>query len=245
MRLFKSQYERIDGTIPNVWMYPPIIGRDYLHRKALVAAIRSVSQLVSAGQTILDVGCGWMPYRQLFGQTRYIGVDIAVHGSTPIVLVEEGAPLPVGDGSADCCVCWQVLEHVSDVTQFLSEIHRCLRIDGRLFLTTHGVFRTHAKADYRRWTRSGLERLFAGAGWKTVDVEPVDDSVSALVSFMNSVMAELLGIRGEADSRVMRSVYAGWCVASNVVGMTIGAIGRLAGADLTNDCSTYMVTCVK
>lgn len=45
-------------------------------------------------------------------------------------------PLPVADGSFDCVISFQVIEHIRRDREFVREIHRVLRPGGRVILTT-------------------------------------------------------------------------------------------------------------
>jgi SAM-dependent methyltransferase len=106
--------------------------------------------------TVVDLGCGAMPYRPLFETRgfRYIGCDIDPSAPVPIT---PGQPVPLADGSAAAVVSFQVLEHVWDLDWYLGECRRLLHPDGHLLLSTHGNWLYHPHpTDFRRWTRDGL-----------------------------------------------------------------------------------------
>lgn len=110
----------------------------------------------SLGDTIVDLGCGDMPYRPLFEELgcNYIGCDL---GDEAPISLEPGLPVPLADGEAEGVVSFQVLEHVWDLTWYLGECRRLLRADGWLLLSTHGTWMYHPHPeDFRRWTREGL-----------------------------------------------------------------------------------------
>jgi len=67
------------------------------------------------------------------------------------------------DGSVDVVFLLEVLEHVPDPQTAVDEIHRVLRKDGTLLLTTPFAFEIHdAPHDYHRFTRFGLAHLLRG-----------------------------------------------------------------------------------
>jgi arsenite methyltransferase len=117
--------------------------RDVLRRRQLV---RDALQC-SAGQRVIDVGCGPGFYvaelREAVGpQGGIVGVDtspamlaVAARRSAGCGWVEfREAPataLPVESGSFDRAFSVQVLEYVADVPVALAELHRVLRPGGR------------------------------------------------------------------------------------------------------------------
>src|SRR6516225_9191420 len=74
--------------------------------------------------SILDYGCGSLPYRLLFlpRARRYLGADLSSNPAADVFLDERGT-LPVADRSIDVVVSSQVLEHVLDVEHYLAECH--------------------------------------------------------------------------------------------------------------------------
>jgi SAM-dependent methyltransferase len=140
---------------------------DGLAALALVKAVRSFSSgHVLSNCTVLDLGCGTMPYRSLFTSrgARYVGADI---DGTPDILIGPDGALPLADESVDFVVSFQVLEHVRYVPVYLSTARRVLKRGGGMFLSTHGVWPYHPHpTDYWRWTRDGLCVTLEEAGFK-------------------------------------------------------------------------------
>jgi SAM-dependent methyltransferase len=140
---------------------------DGLAAAALAGAVREFAQRHAlADRAVLDVGCGTMPYRSMFTArgARYIGADI---DGSPDLLIDQEGRLPVEDESVDFVVSFQVLEHVRHVPAYLATARRVLRKDGRMFLSTHGVWPYHPHpTDYWRWTRDGLRVTLEEAGFQ-------------------------------------------------------------------------------
>lgn len=78
---------------------------------------------------LLDVGCGTKPYRELFATKDYTGLDIDTERTRNLGVADvfyDGDTFPFPDQSFDSVLCNQVLEHVFNPEQFLSEIYRVL-----------------------------------------------------------------------------------------------------------------------
>ena len=110
----------------------------------------------AAGDVVVDMGCGDVPYRPLFEArgARYVGCDI---DGVAEVRIAPGLPVPLSDAYARLVVSFQVLEHVWDLGWYLGECRRMLRPSGQLLLSTHGTWLYHPHpTDFRRWTQDGL-----------------------------------------------------------------------------------------
>jgi SAM-dependent methyltransferase len=134
-------------------------------------------ELPRVAGTVVDVGCGVQPYRQLFDSSvRYIGIDYAVTRDTfrveaPDTVYYSGDRWPVESGVADVVLCTETLEHVATPDVFLSEMHRCLKPGGRAILTVPFAARWHfIPHDYWRPTPSGLEHVLTKAGFTQIGV---------------------------------------------------------------------------
>ena len=74
--------------------------------------------------------------------------------------VADAHALPFPDNSYEIVICREVLEHVKDPAQVLSELHRVLTPGGTLLLSTRFLFPIHEAPDDRwRFTRYVLEEL--------------------------------------------------------------------------------------
>jgi ubiquinone/menaquinone biosynthesis C-methylase UbiE len=125
---------------------------------------------------LVDVGCGnGAQTLEFVGHfDRLTGVDISedfladfhreiggrgLDNRVGTVVSRDGV-IPLEDGSADCVMCYTVLEHVPDQLATLREMHRLLRPGGRLVLTVPNrwwVFETHgADLPVLPWNRVPL-----------------------------------------------------------------------------------------
>jgi 2-polyprenyl-3-methyl-5-hydroxy-6-metoxy-1,4-benzoquinol methylase len=115
------------------------------------ARLRFLLGHVSAGESILDVGCGGGHFAVELARAgaEVVGLDIAEEAlrrarkldpDLDLRVIEEGAPWPVEDSSFDVVWAGEVMEHVADTSVWLSEARRSLRPGGRLLVSTpdHG-----------------------------------------------------------------------------------------------------------
>jgi SAM-dependent methyltransferase len=118
---------------------------------------------------VLDVGCGRKPYRDLVPAARYVGLDVDTPTTRALGGVDvfyDGGVFPFPDASFDGAICSQVLEHVFTPEEFLAEIHRVLRPDGRLVLTVPFVWDEHEQPrDFARYSSFGLRALLERNGF--------------------------------------------------------------------------------
>jgi SAM-dependent methyltransferase len=136
-----------------------------LHNWLICGINRRIARALPYQGRVVDLGCGTAPYKAeiLRVADEYIGVDWehSVHGTSCVdVVADLCTRLPFDDEYADTVVSFQVLEHLREPEFFLSECHRILKKDGRLFLTVPFMWHIHeAPHDYYRFTRHGLEYL--------------------------------------------------------------------------------------
>jgi 2-polyprenyl-6-hydroxyphenyl methylase/3-demethylubiquinone-9 3-methyltransferase len=151
---------------------------------------------VRPGERVLDLGCGAGRFLRAVGDAgaQAVGVEIAQAALERAARLAPGAELhhvapdgdlPLEDGSVDLVWCSEVLEHVADTAQFLTELRRVLRPGGRALLTTpcHGrvqgalVALTRFEAHFdplgqhlRFYTRASLARALRAHGLEPVTI---------------------------------------------------------------------------
>jgi ubiquinone/menaquinone biosynthesis C-methylase UbiE len=103
-----------------------------------------------ASSIVLDLGCGQLPYIDLFSETKvkeFYGVDLSLEsltiarrsfkGTFPLTLVRHGVQnIPFRDASVDMVVSSEVLEHLDYPKNYLREIYRVIKNGGYLSLST-------------------------------------------------------------------------------------------------------------
>jgi SAM-dependent methyltransferase len=178
----------------------------FLARRGLWREIEAASPMLTGD--LLDVGCGTKPYPSLFTVRSYTGLEI----DTPIARQRDvaeayydGKSFPFDDASFDAVLCNQVLEHVFKPDDFLSEISRVLRPQGRLLLTVPFVWDEHEQPyDYARYSSFGLRALLERNGFHIVRQRKILADASLLFQMANAYLFKVTGARSILAKLVLR-----------------------------------------
>lgn len=172
----------------------PIFLQRYWQRQRF----RHVTELIEGQGRVLDVGCGSSRIIAALPPGS-VGVDVllrklryAKRFSRHLVRA-SGFDLPFPDGSFECVVCSQVIEHVPKESPILRELDRVLAHGGRLVLGT---------PDYANWQWRVTERLygfFAPGGYADEHIAHYtkDELVSRFGALGYSLEAVRYILRGE------------------------------------------------
>jgi SAM-dependent methyltransferase len=216
---------------------PPIWQHDYHVLKRLHSGLFSLAQKYLRQQSvILDYGCGTSPYKELFlpYTARYIKADL-VDNEEADIKFGKNEHLPLKDKSIDIVISTQVLEHVQRVTFYLQECKRLLKKDGILLLSTHGIWPYHPyPTDYHRWTRAGLEKTLADAGFICLIMTSVLGPFASVTQFTLLLIAERLTGKN-VFSKILLIVFS---VVGNCI---IWLEDRLFPAEKESDAALYIV----
>jgi SAM-dependent methyltransferase len=132
-------------------------------REAIVNYVKWAIARFPFEEPILDTCAGWEPnfYQPLFPGKRYIKQDMRNFDPPCIdIICDIGDMKPVSDESIGLVLNLESLEHLPYPQKAIDEIHRVLRPNGLLILTTVMHFKIHrAPKDYWRFTPDGLELL--------------------------------------------------------------------------------------
>ena len=159
----------------------------YIARAGLCGAMQELAPKLT--DRLLDVGCGSKPYQSLFHVASYVGLDIDCEGTRKLGIADQfydGKTFPFADSSFDSVLCNQVLEHVFNPEDFVSEIARVLKPGGRLLLTVPFVWDEHEQPfDYARYSSFGLRALLDKHGFTVVRHNKLGADASILFQLAN------------------------------------------------------------
>ena len=148
----------------------------YSVRTAILESVKAES--ASFYGTVLDVGCGFMPYKKLIESNpkveNYIGMDLeqpTYYGQIVPDLRWNGREIPLENESVECVMATEFLEHYAEPETALKEIFRVMKPNGRVFATVPFVWNLHEiPFDEYRYTPYSIERHFKNAGFREIQI---------------------------------------------------------------------------
>ncbi len=115
-----------------------------------------------------------------------VNVDIFPYAGVKIVADVNVIPLP--NESVSRIISDTVLEHVSDPSLAVKEMHRLLAPDGLAYVTVPFLYPYHSSPfDYQRWTKGGVGELFRD--FEIVEIGVRAGPFSALTAYLNHLFA--------------------------------------------------------
>jgi SAM-dependent methyltransferase len=174
----------------------------FLARSSILRAFKEVLPRFSG--TLLDVGCGCMPYKPLVLQSpsqveKYIGLDLVNNGRQKPDLVWDGKIIPLDDCSIDCALLTEVLEHCPEPEKVIKEIFRVLKPGGLLFLTVPFSWTLHeVPHDEYRYTPFALERLLKNSGFEQIKLKALGGWDASLAQMLGLWVRRRLGFSLQA-----------------------------------------------
>lgn len=110
------------------------------------AGFTRVDAHLRGASLLLDLGCGDGAWLDEHRATEAIGIDLADGPDTAspgrswtFIAADLDEGIPIEDGWADAVRANQVIEHIRNPIQFLSEVRRVLRPDGLFVATTPNI----------------------------------------------------------------------------------------------------------
>lgn len=123
----------------------------------------------------MDFGCGRKPYENLFTVKSYTGVDVKLtghdHRLSKVDVYYDGKTLPFEDDRFDALFCSEVLEHIFDPDDILTEIRRVLKKGSLALITTPFCWNEHESPfDYARYSSFGMRHLLEKNGFRVISI---------------------------------------------------------------------------
>ncbi len=149
-----------------------VINPAYFIRKGLYKGIVRFGAGLKG--SILDFGCGSMPYKEVFDKcTQYIGVDKRFEQedlNSPADILYDSLPLPVEADSMDSVFCSECLELIPNPDEIVREFYRIVKPGGKILITAPFVWEEHwLPYDFCRFTEGGLRLLLERNGFEVLE----------------------------------------------------------------------------
>lgn len=166
----------------------------YIARISLLKEIKKLGSEIS-GKT-LDVGCGTKPYKKYFASSEYVGLEIEEQTNNQIKQADvyyDGKHFPFENAEFDSLLSNQVLEHVFNPTEFLSEINRVLKINGKLLISVPFVWDEHEQPyDYARYSSFGLIHLLQQHGFEILKSKKSVNDFRLFAQLLNAFIYKIV-----------------------------------------------------
>ena len=191
-------------------MYAPswvslFINPFYFSRKGLYMHIKELAPNIK-GRT-LDVGCGSKPYQDLYESSEYIGLEFNTPENRRIKNADffyDGEIFPFTEEEFDSVVANEVFEHVFNPDNFLDEINRILKKDGKLFMTIPFVWDEHEQPfDYARYSSYGIKATLEKHGFEILEQRKSVDDIRVIFQLMNLYILNKLRTKSGVLNQLM------------------------------------------
>ena len=164
----------------------------FIIRTGILKAIEET--LPNLNGSLLDVGCGRMPYKPIIlanGRIKnYIGLDLekGVYAEQQKPdLTWNGEKIPLDDNTVDNIFAVEVFEHIPYPEIVLNEIRRVLTPGGVFFFTIPFLWPLHdIPNDECRYTPFSFERHLKNSGFYGIDLKPLGG--------WNAALAQMIGL---------------------------------------------------
>ncbi|WP_343667367.1 class I SAM-dependent methyltransferase [Chitinophaga sp.] len=159
---------------------PTINQSFYITRNLLISNLKKHFNVLHG--RMLDFGCGSKPYKTLINVDEYIGVDFQgeghSHENEQIDVFYDGLTLPLEDNSFDSVLSTEVFEHVFNLEDMISELHRVMKPGATILITMPFLIAEHeAPNDCSRYTSYGLKSLLERKGFEIAYYEKLGTSI--------------------------------------------------------------------
>ena len=196
---------------------------------------------------MLDIGCGTMPYRNLFPEKcTYIGIDTFESEKNfgykqDNVIYYDGMTFPLQDNFVSVVLHSEVMEHIYDTKNFISECHRVLIKGGYMLVSVPFQAKYHyIPYDYWRFTPSSLENILTKAGFSNIRILPRGTDVT-VAGYKVLAIGYRLFFNKSWFKKLLSVILAPiW-----VLGLIAARISVVTNIGSEDDCLGFVIYCKK
>jgi SAM-dependent methyltransferase len=163
--------------------------------KDIIKYLEDINDFGTPEKTLLDVGCGRMPYKKILTNWNYIGVDNVTEFDATPDLYGDLTHLPLGDEQCDLVLTVWVLDDVFLLEKAFKEIQRVLKNDGKVCLMENQSTNLHNPPfDFFRFAPNAIERLAEENGLTLIKTESYGGDFALIGFSLIIVFRKLLGM---------------------------------------------------
>jgi hypothetical protein len=144
-------------------------------RSSIASFLLVAAKWTEKSATLIDIGAGSAPFREMFDVAEYITVDWNENAPISPSRIDIRSPadaIPLQDEIADVIIMTELLEHTFFPQATLREALRLMKPGARIFGTTPFAWEFHEMPhDYFRYTPSAIARLCHEVGLQEVTIE--------------------------------------------------------------------------
>jgi SAM-dependent methyltransferase len=185
----------------------------FMPRTAILDALKKSLHIFNG--TLLDVGCGQMPYREIILKEnslvqKYIGLDLAsssIHNTDIADLHWDAKTIPLENECVDSAMATEVLEHSFHPAETLAEISRVLKPKGTFFFTVPFIWPLHETPyDAYRYTPFSLRMHLENAGFNNIEIKSLGGWHASFAQMMGLWVKEsnLYGLRKKIALKIVK-----------------------------------------
>jgi SAM-dependent methyltransferase len=185
-----SSKERFNPSFLSIFINPL-----YFARRGLYKGV-SLNKRYLNGK-LLDFGCGNKPYKGLFDVQEYIGLDIEEsghsHKNEEIDVYYDGKTIPFPDNHFDSIFSSEVFEHIFNLEEILTELHRVSKPGGHMLITLPFVWDEHETPyDFARYSSFGIVYLLKKSGFEVIAIEKTTNYVETVFQMWNVYISQYI-----------------------------------------------------
>lgn len=164
---------------------------------------------------VLDLGCGYKPFKSFFPADNYIGVDMSLNSYADVIA--DNHDLPFKNNIFDVIIITEVLEHCDNEYQVINELRRVAKNQALVYLTIPFLFPLHGVPyDFNRLTKFKLLKLFRQD--KIILLRESNNIFASLFIFINMIIRILFG-----SAPIFYPLY----ILNNLLGLAAGNLNKL------------------
>lgn len=142
---------------------------------------------------ILDLGCGYKPFKKFFPSDEYIGVDIDKASHADIILDLNTQKLPFDNDYFDIVIISETLEHLYNIKFVIDEVRRVVKKNGYIFISTPFLFPEHGHPfDFFRYTEYFYRQISEEYNFKIIEIKKATTILGSWFFITNIIIFYLI-----------------------------------------------------